>query len=87
MFLPCYYGSQIEDGTNHFLENIFESNWHGTHDDDKRKKNFLIVRENLKKSKPIKGAKIYRLNLETFLKVKCETYGVGNFSILNTFRF
>lgn len=67
MFIPCFCGNEIEHDSNFFSQDVFESDWDGDNE-DKRSKLFLM--ENLKRPQKIKGAKIYFLNLESFIKVK-----------------
>jgi len=68
IFLPAYFGNEIEVISNATFNAIYASDWISA--DAKSKKLYLIAMENMKKPTKFRAFQIFDVNLETFLFVR-----------------
>jgi len=68
IFLPCYFASAIQSKSERFVDDVIASSW--TDKDEKYKKLLIIFMENLKTPRKIMIFGVFKLNIETFQKVK-----------------
>lgn len=67
LFLPCYYGNEIQLNNSLILQEMFASDW--PKESRGFKKNLIVFCENLNKPIKMKVGKRFQLNLSTFTTV------------------
>jgi hypothetical protein len=65
--MPSYFGNDIELDSGKLLNDIYKFNWIDASVEEK--KNFIFFQENLKINYGLVAAKIFPINLNTFLKI------------------
>jgi hypothetical protein len=73
-FVICFYGNEIEQNSQHFLDDVYETDWINA--DRKSQRNFIIIQENLKNSDKIRAAGFLKINIEIFLAVLKAAYSM-----------
>jgi len=68
IFLPSYFGNEIEVTSDETLNAIYSSDWISA--DAKFKKLCLIAMENMKQPIKMRAFKIFDVNLQSFLTVR-----------------
>lgn len=67
VFMPCYFGSQLEDDTNAFISKVMESDVLDVH--HHCRKDISIFQLNLMMPSKVNTLKIFPANLNTFIRV------------------
>lgn len=73
-FIPCYFGSNIQYISQNFLYDVYQIDWIDASKEEKT--NLTITQENLKKYTKLTVAKLFHINLETFLRVLNFSYSL-----------
>lgn len=73
-FIPCYFGSEIQNEYGNLSKDIFETNW--LEGNKHQKQDFLIIQEFLKKNFRLEGGNILPVNLSTFLTIVKSVYSL-----------
>lgn len=75
LFFPCYFGNEISVVSDRLTTSLFHTDWH-INDDREYKKLVLMFMQLSKEKIKIHSAKIFQLDLGTFLKVCNAAYSL-----------
>lgn len=73
-FIPSYFGDVVSHNYRELFNDVFQIEWIDAGKNDK--KNFLILQEILKQSFQLTAAKIFAINLKSFLKIIESAYSM-----------
>ncbi|KAG5684268.1 hypothetical protein PVAND_013504 [Polypedilum vanderplanki] len=74
IFIPCYHGSNIEEQSKKFINDLFACDWHQA--DHESKKLIVIMMENLKQPITLCAFGFGEINLDFFQKVLNVVYSM-----------
>lgn len=74
LFLICYYGNEIEFNSRSFLQETFHEKFFDV--DKNRRKDLVILQENLKNHDVVKVFNFVNVNMEIFLRVVKAAYSM-----------
>lgn len=78
-FVPCFFGNEIQYDYAELLRDVYRINW--TEADKKQIHSFVIIQENLKQNFQLKAAKIFPINLASFMRILKSGYSL--YTVLN----